>query len=515
MVFSEGAKVFGRLQLLRKLGEGRCSVVWLTDDPRFRRQIALKVFRTEAHEATEEERRLWRELLRRQRIVNHPSMVMPLEFFSEMGFIAIAGTFVEGLTLAQLLKRHPDGRFAFEEARKWLVQVGLAMVSAHGSAKIIHGNLNAFNVLINSAGDAKINDFGFHPPISARSPDADGASIRLKLACLSPERCEGRTPSFADDVYAFGALALQLLTGRNPAGGGPEAARDNMETLNSVGGLPDAWRKHIVAALSLEPVDRPVSFTAMMLDLAPEEFQEQKDPQEAIREQLRTARRQRMIMSRGSRRRKRRNALILRALLILCAIALPLIVYRTITLQREADQQLTAKRVLAEQVERARLDTENARKRELAARLTLEEATQINGGDNLPEPKAPPQPPQAPVISTSARKFLERGQGAAARGDFESAITNYNLAVVLQPDWPELLETRGFALLKDKHAEAAIADFNKALALDSTRVNARLGRGLASQALGDVNGARQDLEAVVKTKPDSGEAREALEALKK
>ncbi|HEY5753118.1 MAG TPA: protein kinase [Chthoniobacterales bacterium] len=514
MVFSEGSTVFGRLQLLRKLGEGRSSSVWLAYDPRFRRQIALKVFRTEAHEATEEERRLWRELLRRLRIVDHRNMVMPLEFYGEMGFIAIAGAFVDGATLAELLRQRPEGRFGFAEARKWIVQIGLAMAAAHTKAKIIHGNLNAFNVLINPVGDAKICDFGFHPPISATPEDVDRSDILLKLACVSPERFSGGQPSFSDDIYAFGALAFQLLIGRNPARGTPDATSENAAALRSAENLPDVWRALILAALSEQFAERPVSFVAMIRELAPEEFHEEMDAQKAVHPEVKTTRRHRKIMTRGSRRRRARNALIVRILLVASAIALPLIIYRTISRQREADRELTAQRVLAEQIESARLDAEKARNRELEFQLALESATKGKGAGIGSEASTTPPQPKPLAVSTSARTFFGRAQAAVARGDFKSAMTNYDLAVVLQPDWPELLETRGFALLKGKRAEAAIADFNKALAIDPTRVNALLGRAQASQALGDANGARQDFEAVLKIEPDSADAKTALNALR-
>ncbi|HEY5895107.1 MAG TPA: protein kinase [Chthoniobacterales bacterium] len=510
MVFSEGATVFGRLQLLRKLGEGRCSTVWLANDPRYRRQIALKVFRTDAHEATEEERRLWRELLRRQRIVNHPNTVMPLEFYSEMGYVAIAGAFVDGPTFAQLLRQRPEGRFNFEEARKWLVQVGLAMVAAHTGAKIVHGNLNAFNVLVNPVGDAKVCDFGFHPPIAGAPAAANEAEIQMKLACVSPERLNGSQPSFADDVYAFGVFTFQLLTGRNPARQPRESAGENAAALDAAGA--NAWRNAILAALSPLPAERPVSIVALMQDVAPQELYQQIGEEKMVRPRGGANRRQRLIMAKGSRRRKARNALITKILLAACLVALPLIIYRIVNQQHDADGELAPQNVLAEQIEYARLDAKKNEKDQREARLDPGNEIQAGNGAMAKTTSLPLKPL---VISNGARNFFEHGKAAFARGDLQSAIASYDLAIALQPDWHELLEARGYALLDAKRPEAAITDFSKALMLDANRVTALLGRAQASLALGNTSGARQDFETVLKLKPDSEQAKEALGGLKK
>ena len=182
-------------------------VVYRARDTRLERDVAIKVLRTTSEE---EATRLGQEA-RAAATLNHPGIVTIHDF--EAGFDGhfIAMEYVPGEPLDSMLKNDPV------RVRGVLVpilqRVADAVAYAH-DRHVIHRDLKPGNILLTPENDVKILDFG----IAARLESDDGniASVCGTPFYMAPEQIRGEAPTPATDVYAFGATAFHLATGRPP-----------------------------------------------------------------------------------------------------------------------------------------------------------------------------------------------------------------------------------------------------------------------------------------------------------
>ncbi len=507
----KGSQIFERFTLTSELGNGRCSMTWLADDPRFRREVALKLFRSANVEQAEEERLIWRDFLRRLRILNHPDIVITMEFFHEGPWLALSNTYEMGPTLAELTL-HAGKSLPLLRILEILKTVGCALSAAHDKHLILHGNLNAYNILIPTRRrTAKITDFGFHPPLPPPGEDITSPEVMWKLACLSPERQAGNSPSHADDIYAFATVAYQLFTGKNP----PLSADlqlDREAAQAQLAEVPAEWRQQLPVGLSASPTDRPETLTAFLQALnIYEDFRPLRKEIEKVQARAPKATPR---TSHSPDNENPKKKILFRIAIGICVIAAPLTVGWIIYHNSIVNHRLQEERFQAEVREKELEVAETARILRLNDRL---------GGDNGPsqsnlelysrtlnEPAATPKPTPL-VINSGARDFYHEGQAKFAAGDPVSAMESYELAIVLQPDWPDLLEARGQALLANKNAEDAVLEFSKALIIEPQRLNSLLGRAEAHLATGDKAAAKADLLNALKLDPESEQVKSLLD----
>ena len=509
-----GARIFNRFILQSELGKGRCSTSWLVEDPRFRREVVLKLFRSKGEEGTEEERAIWRDFLRRLRILNHPDIVITIEYFHEGSWLALSSNYENGPNLAALTLQ-VGRKLAFPQIEDILRTVGSAIAAAHDKCLIVHGNLNTFNILVPIRRTAaKITDFGFHPPTPPTINDAPiSLELAWKLACQSPERLKGGSPSHADDIYAFAAVAFQLFTGKNP----PLDSDGNVDKAAAellLADIPLNWREHLLIALSTEPADRPEVLSLMLQDLGLfVEFNPLLQEWEKTEQQV-AAERKRIRPRKMPGREKPTQKLLLKILTVLCAIAMPTAIGWLIYRNHTVDLQLRTQRVQDEKRERA-LEVEES-----------DHILQLNdriGGDFAPSranldlyrqtlnaPASTPKPTPL-VINSGANDFYKEGRVKISAGDAAGAMESYELAIVLQPDWPDLLEARGEALLALDRASDAILEFSKALIAEPARVRSLIGRAKAHIAEKEYKDAAADLLNALKLDPANAEAKELVE----
>jgi tetratricopeptide (TPR) repeat protein len=238
-------------RLVEVLGEGGMGVVWLAEDTKLGRKVALKVLPPER--VGDEERRL--RFLREARTaaaVNHPNIAAIYEIGEVGETIFIAMELVEGTTLRA---RMADGRLPMREIRRFSVEIGEAMASAH-QARIVHRDLKPDNVMVRPDGHVKILDFGL---AKLHESDAEQATASTRVetisaemtregrifgtaAYMSPEQARGRKVDFRSDLFSFGVVLYEMVTGKSPF------QNDNItDTLSSV------VRDHPRDAAELEP----------------------------------------------------------------------------------------------------------------------------------------------------------------------------------------------------------------------------------------------------------------------
>jgi serine/threonine protein kinase len=196
-----------RYEILTKLGRGGMGVVYKARDTRLERDVAIKVLRTTS---SEEAARLGQEA-RAAATLNHPGIVTIHDFEAGFDGYFIAMEFVPGEAMDEILKNDPE-RIRSRLA-PLLLRLADAIAYAH-SRHVIHRDLKPGNILVTPDHEVKILDFG----IAARLDRGDGENVSISGTpfYMAPEQIQGQPPTPATDIYAFGATAFHLATGRPP-----------------------------------------------------------------------------------------------------------------------------------------------------------------------------------------------------------------------------------------------------------------------------------------------------------
>jgi predicted Ser/Thr protein kinase len=220
-----GGQVIGQYRIDRVLGRGGMGVVYLADDLRLGRKVALKALAPELTGNPAHRDRLRREA-RAAAALSHPGIatVYALEEFD--GHVFIAGEYVPGQTLREELDRGPLGA---ERTIATAILIGRALGAAHDQG-VVHRDLKPENVIRTPSGDVKVLDFGL---ARIRDVPAELGSATSRFmgtpAYMSPEQIRGETVDGRSDLFALGTLMYELSTGSHPFRGG-----DAMSTLAQI-----------------------------------------------------------------------------------------------------------------------------------------------------------------------------------------------------------------------------------------------------------------------------------------
>jgi serine/threonine-protein kinase len=214
----------------RELGRGGMGVVYLARDPRLGRHVAIKLLSAAFARDPEHLARFEREA-KLLASLNHPNIatIYGVERVPDDATGGIAGQpllvleYVPGDTLAARLRR---GALPVEEALEYCRQIALAVEAAHDRG-VIHRDLKPGNVTITPAGQVKVLDFGLAKGDTTESADLalsptftyvpTAAGVVLGTAAyMSPEQARGRPVDKRSDIWSFGCVLYECLTGRRP-----------------------------------------------------------------------------------------------------------------------------------------------------------------------------------------------------------------------------------------------------------------------------------------------------------
>ena len=212
----------GHYRIVDVVGEGGMGIVYLAEDRRLGRTVALKAVAPQSAGDTMRRERLRREA-RAAATLNHPGIatIYALEEIDTHLYLSVE--YVPGETLREELRRGP---LAPAIAVRTMAEVARAVAAAH-AAGIVHRDLKPENVIRTAGGAVKILDFGlahFHDmPASLAGLTADGAAIGTP-GYMSPEQIRGTTIDARTDIFAMGVMLHELLTGQAPFAAGDAAA---------------------------------------------------------------------------------------------------------------------------------------------------------------------------------------------------------------------------------------------------------------------------------------------------
>ena len=220
--FMVGRKI-SHYQLIEKLGSGGMGDVYRAQDFRLNRTVAIKVL-SESHSGDAERRARFQQEAQAASALNHPNIITIHDVLFEEGTEFIVMEYVTGKDLADLI---PPGGLSVAEVLGYAVQMADALQAAH-AAGIIHRDLKPANVMVTQTGLVKILDFGLaklsrgassidltdKTATLGASPITIEGSILGTVSYMSPEQAEGKVVDARSDIFSFGVVLYEMVTGR-------------------------------------------------------------------------------------------------------------------------------------------------------------------------------------------------------------------------------------------------------------------------------------------------------------
>lgn len=217
---SVGTETLGRYRLLRLLGRGGMGDVWLAEDPRLRRQVAIKTLPVHTQDDQEYLHRFEREA-RAAAALNHPH-ILPVHDYGEerlangQAISYLVMPYVPGGSLSDCISWLANNRQAMpqQEALHYLTQAAEAIDYAHAQG-VIHRDVKPANMLLRNDGWLLLADFGIARMVSEQNRLTQTGVGFGTPEYMAPEQAQGRAEP-ASDNYSLAVIAYQLFTGRVP-----------------------------------------------------------------------------------------------------------------------------------------------------------------------------------------------------------------------------------------------------------------------------------------------------------
>jgi len=206
-----GSTFAGRYQVIEELGHGGMGRVYKVFDTKIKERIALKLIMPEVSSNKENIERFNNELKLARRIA-HKNVCRMFDIGEDQGTYFITMEYVPGQDLRGLIRQ--SKQLAIGTAIAIAKQVCEGLVEAHRLG-IVHRDLKPANVFIDHEGNARIMDFGIARSIHAKSITGEGMMIGTP-EYMSPEQVEGKDADQRSDIYSFGTILYEMVTGRAP-----------------------------------------------------------------------------------------------------------------------------------------------------------------------------------------------------------------------------------------------------------------------------------------------------------
>ncbi len=263
-----GSKIL-HYRILEEIGAGGMGIVYLAEDEKLHRRVALKFVGKTIQDDPNARERLIREARAASRL-NHPNIVAIHAIEETPEHIFIAMEYVEGESIRSLVKR---GEMTWQRALELAPQILSALAVAH-EHDIIHRDVKSDNIMLTPKGQLKVLDFGL-----ARGRDTSAYVSRVGSsagtpAYMSPEQVQDGEVDHRSDLFSFGVVLYEMVTGRMPFKGEHESAvtysivNESPTAVNAHNkAAPPALQNVIAKLLEKDPRDRYQSAGDAIADL--------------------------------------------------------------------------------------------------------------------------------------------------------------------------------------------------------------------------------------------------------
>jgi eukaryotic-like serine/threonine-protein kinase len=271
------SRTISHYRIEEELGRGGMGVVYRAIDTRLGRAVAIKTLSTGNTFDADRVRRFIQEA-RSASALNHPHIVTIYEVDQVDEGTFIAMELVEGTPLDRVLS---NGPLPVTMALEYAMQIASALEAAHTSG-IVHRDIKPANIMITRDGRAKVLDFGLAKLFERPSTVATMTALATRAgvimgtpAYMSPEQAEGRRVDARSDIFSFGAVLYEMLSGRRPFAGDSDVGiitsilRDQPARLKSLrADVPAAIETIIDRALAKDLAARYLDAGTLRADLA-------------------------------------------------------------------------------------------------------------------------------------------------------------------------------------------------------------------------------------------------------
>jgi len=208
-------------KILEKLGEGGMGVVYLAEDTKLERKVAIK-FLPRSLTITSEDKERFKIEAKAAAALNHPniSTIHSIEEINDDIFIVME--YVEGKELKDIVETHQGVSLSINEVINYAIQIAEGLEAAHKKG-IVHRDIKSQNIMITGDHKVKIMDFGLAKISGGAQLTKMGTTVGT-LAYMSPEQARGEDVDQRTDIWSFGVVLYEMLTGNMPFSGEYEQA---------------------------------------------------------------------------------------------------------------------------------------------------------------------------------------------------------------------------------------------------------------------------------------------------
>ncbi len=226
----------GPYEILGQIGAGGMGEVYRARDPRLAREVAIKVLPASYSQDADRLRRFEQEA-KAAGVLNHPNITAVYDIGSHEGAPYVVQELLEGETLRAVLA---SGKLSARRAVDYATQIAHGLSAAHVKG-IVHRDLKPENLFVTREGRVKILDFGLAKLTQAEGSASDATSLPTEtrgtepgvvlgtLGYMSPEQVRGKPADARSDIFAFGAILYEMLSGRRAFRG--DSAADTMSAI--------------------------------------------------------------------------------------------------------------------------------------------------------------------------------------------------------------------------------------------------------------------------------------------
>ena len=208
--------MIAQYHILEKLGEGGMGIVYKAHDTKLDRFVALKFLPPHLAASAQDKARFIQEA-KSAAALNHPNVCSIIDIQEHDGQMFIVMEFVDGQTL-----QDKKGTISQKQSIDIAIQIAEGLAAAHEKG-IVHRDIKPENVMVRKDGIAQVMDFGLAKLAGVSRLTKAGSTVGT-LGYMSPEQVQGQETDHRSDIFSFGVLLYEMLTGKSPFSGAHESA---------------------------------------------------------------------------------------------------------------------------------------------------------------------------------------------------------------------------------------------------------------------------------------------------